>query len=97
LEGTKVWRFVAPTGISEQSGDDRWIDLGVTKVDKLLNSYRLPSVVWDSGGGSLDDQMYLSSGWQSDYSLYDYGNDKIDSIPSAEEFASMDESQKYEV
>ena len=47
-----------------------------------MQSYRLPSVAWD-------DDLYLSEGWQSDFSLYE---SRDGSIPSAIDFANLEEN-----
>lgn len=97
LEGTKIWRFIAPPGALATNDDSNCMnneDSGVLIIDNTLNSYRLPSIAW--GGNSKGDAVYLSSGWQSDYSLYSsFTNHK--KYPSAEEFASMDEDEKYSI
>lgn len=54
LEGTKLWRFLAP----ESNGNAQ-------SIDRLVEAYRLPSVAWDG-----DSSISLSAGWQSDASLY---------------------------
>lgn len=79
LEGTKLWRFIAPPGalIAKKSRDAS----GVTFIDNAVKSYRLPSVAWD-------ENSYLSSGWQSDMSLFSI---RHDDIPSAEAFARLEE------
>ena len=107
LEGTKIWRFIAPPGAMGQqkhvldgngSGDDlnkKCNDSFVSCVDNTLKSYRLPSIAWDDGSNQ-DDTIYLSSGWQSNYSLYSsYKNHG--QYPSAEDFASMDEHEKISI
>jgi hypothetical protein len=121
LEGTKIWRFLAPPGAvmgiknknEETNGgtyyeddmedvidDNNHNESGVSHIDKLLNAYRLSSVAWDNEDDDNDENdnndentTYLSSGWQSDYSLYSsfVNHDKY---PSAEEFATMDEDEK---
>jgi hypothetical protein len=79
VEGTKIWRFIAPPGHLEEfkEGD---ITSGVKFVDDAVESYRLPSVAWDN--------YYISSGWQSDMSLY---SQRSEDLPTAEEFAIMEE------
>ena len=94
LEGTKVWRFIAPPNVQNDCIGE---DSGVKCVDTLLDSYRLPSVAWDTNDkdtseDTSEDPIYLSSGWQSDYSLYSSFNNA--NYPSAEELASMDEDEK---
>ncbi len=83
LEGTKIWRFIAPPGASSSSlsQKDGNLESGVFQVDRALQSYRLPSTAWD-------DEIYLSSGWQSDMSLY---AEISDDVPSAEELAMLEE------
>ena len=78
VEGTKIWRFIAPPGHLEEFQEAE--SSGIKYVDDALNSYRLPSVAWD------DD--YISSGWQSDMNLY---SKRSDDLPSAEELAMMEE------
>jgi hypothetical protein len=80
IEGTKIWRFVAPPGFAEEF-DGKELESGVRLVDDALQSYRLPSVAWDND--------YISSGWQSDLSLY---SQRSDDLPSAEAFAMMEET-----
>jgi len=83
LEGTKIWRFIAPPGAFKASNNKKnQSNSGVHFVDDALESYRLPSVAWD-------DDVYLSSGWQSDMSLY---SSRSDAVPSAEEFALLEET-----
>lgn len=105
LEGTKIWRFVAPPGAMGQrehvvdgNGNNlrkKSDDSCVQCIDHTLDTYRLPSIAWDDGSNQ-DDTMYLSSGWQSDYSLYSsYRNHG--KYPSAEDFASMDENEKISI
>mmetsp|Transcript_14955 Transcript_14955/g.17399 ORF Transcript_14955/g.17399 Transcript_14955/m.17399 type:complete len:452 (-) Transcript_14955:26-1381(-) len=101
LEGTKVWRFIAPpVQLGNYIDDDvRDDDSGVTLIDDVLNAYRLPSVAWDSNSITNEEEQkkdptYLSSGWQSDYSLY--STPKAD-IPSAEEFGCMDKNRKVSI
>lgn len=55
-------------------------------MDDAVKSYRLPSVAWD-------DDVFLSSGWQSDMSLY---SSRSDVVPSAEEFALLEETNPDE-
>lgn len=85
LEGRKLWRFIAPQGACKPQAND--IDSRVHEIDEALGSYRLPSVAWD-------DDLYLSAGWQSDLSLY---VSRSDDIPSAEEFASLEEHNSEKV
>jgi len=80
LDGTKVWRFVAPplavaAVTAAENKDEFPIDeLGdeegssaVAVVDGYLDAYRLDSIAWGNGE---DDPLTLSAGWQSDYSLF---------------------------
>ncbi len=93
----KVWRFVAPpfalssnnldTGSTSASDDS-----GVSHIDNVLDSYRLPSVAWNNDNGNSEER-FLSSGWQSDYSLYS----SLNLHTSAEAFASMDEDEKISI
>jgi len=92
LEGTKIWRFVAPPGAIQPSssssekhnnGHFQTDDSAVRMIDDALKSYRLPSVAWD-------DDVFLSSGWQSDMSLY---ASRDASIPSAEQLAHREEER----
>lgn len=85
LEGTKVWRFIAPPGAvsSKFNGDSH--DSGVSAVDQILQSYRLQSAAWGN--------IYLSAGWQSDFSLYE---SRDANIPSAEELSYM-EHENYDI
>jgi hypothetical protein len=82
LEGTKVWRFIAPPGALSMSNtkDDVMEESGISCVDKLLDAYRLESAAWGD--------YNLSSGWQSNFSLYDV---RDESVPSAEKFSFMEE------
>lgn len=88
LEGTKIWRFIAPPGaISERVHTSNDSDVGV--IDDAVKSYRLPSVAWEN-------DSFLSCGWQSDMSLFRH---RDVGIRSAESFASLEEtnpSQKYD-
>jgi len=70
LEGTKVWRFLAPK-IESDDGES-----GIQDVDKLVKAYRLPSTAWEDG------ETCLSAGWQSNLNLYE---ERHESIPSASE------------
>jgi hypothetical protein len=76
LEGTKIWRFIAPPGVLMAQKS-----INVSLIDDAVKSYRLPSVAWD-------EHLYLSSGWQSDMSLFAIRNEDI---PSAEEFATLED------
>lgn len=88
LDGTKVWRFVAPplavaaivsaqdrVSIDEPDDDDE-NSSSVSVIDGLLDAYRLDSIAW---GDSEDDPLTLSAGWQSDYSLFSNFHDPITS------------------
>ncbi len=109
LEGTKVWRFIAPPGAlaginiaNDGSDDDNhsivnhdfYVDSGVSYIDNVLDSYRLPSIAWHRN--DQGDDTYLSSGWQSDFSLYSSFKN-FENFPSAEELANMDEDKKMTV
>ena len=99
LEGTKIWRFIAPPGAMGLQVDNNLNqdcnDSSISCIDHTLDTYRLPSIAWDDGSNQ-DNTMYLSSGWQSDYSLYSsYVNSG--KYPSAEEFASMNENDKITI
>ena len=61
-------------------------DSGVDSVDKALLSYRLPSVAWD-------DDVYLSAGWQSNLSLYEF---REKAVPSARYLADLEEKNATE-
>lgn len=81
LEGTKIWRFIAPPGaVSERIHKSNDSDVGV--IDDAVKSYRLPSVAWEN-------DAFLSCGWQSDMSLFRHRNA---GIRSAESFASLEET-----
>mmetsp|Transcript_62147 Transcript_62147/g.74778 ORF Transcript_62147/g.74778 Transcript_62147/m.74778 type:complete len:480 (-) Transcript_62147:548-1987(-) len=82
LEGSKIWRFIAPPDNDE----------GVTLVDKRLHSYRLDSVAWEKDHDGSDGSIPLSSGWQSDHTLY--ARHAKNSIPSARELSDMDDCEK---
>lgn len=87
LEGTKIWRFIAPPGALSVS-DVQMFDSDVKVIDDAVKSYRLPSVAWENN-------TYLSSGWQSDMSLFSH---RKHGIRSAESFAALEEqnpSEKY--
>jgi len=80
LEGTKIWRFIAPPGaLKAQKSIDGCSDVAL--IDDVVKSYRLPSVAWD-------ENSYLSSGWQSDMTLFSIRNEDI---PSAEAFATLED------
>ncbi len=79
VEGTKIWRFIAPPGHNEDFKEED-LTSGVKFVDDAVKSYRLPSVAWDD--------QYISCGWQSDLSLY---SQRSDDLPSAEELSMMEE------
>ena len=100
LEGTKVWRFIAPpgavNGIQEDETDSIYNDdSGVNVIDSLLNAYRLSSIAWE-GSSRQEDSVYLSSGWQSDYSLFSSFNN-YEEFPSAEELELMNKKEKLSV
>mmetsp|Transcript_24750 Transcript_24750/g.54324 ORF Transcript_24750/g.54324 Transcript_24750/m.54324 type:complete len:573 (+) Transcript_24750:114-1832(+) len=92
LDGTKVWRFVAPplaaaaveaarqVGETELPcdplGDER--SSSVVVIDELLDAYRLDSIAWGDRGDD-EDPLILSAGWQSDYSLFASFNNGISS------------------
>jgi hypothetical protein len=82
LEGTKAWRFIAPPGaLSTSRVQGEMIkESGVSSVDHILDAYRLDSAAWGD--------YKLSSGWQSNFSLYDF---RDESVPSAEELSFMEE------
>lgn len=80
LEGTKVWRFIAPPGALSMSTKGDVIDSGVSFVDQILDAYRLESAAWGD--------YNLSSGWQSNFSLYEV---RDESVPSAEELSYIEE------
>lgn len=80
LEGTKIWRFIAPPGALKAQKSINGCS-GVAFIDDAVKSYRLPSVAWD-------ENVYLSSGWQSDMSLFSIRNEDI---PSAEAFATLED------
>lgn len=88
LEGTKLWRFVAPPGaVSERTHKSNDSDVGI--IDDAVKSYRLPSVAWEN-------DSFLSCGWQSDMSLFRH---RSEGIRCAESFASLEETnplQKYD-
>lgn len=68
-------------------------DSGVESVDELLDAYRLPSTAWDNNAdGESQESILLSAGWQSDYSLYEYRNEDETVVPTAEQFAMMEEN-----
>merc|ERR1712238_530856 len=94
LDGQKVWRFIVPSSLELNSSnvqgqvvvvdnnDDDGCS-GVTKIDKLLDSYRLDSIAWGNSNGnegegdSVEEKekeikplLTLSAGWQSDFSLF---------------------------
>jgi hypothetical protein len=47
LEGSKVWRFIEPPSLNETPDDTLPRSTqGVHVVDKVLQSYRLPSIAW---------------------------------------------------
>ena len=67
-------------------------DSGVESVDKLLDAYRLPSTAWDNNDtNESQEPILLSAGWQSDFSLYEYRNEDKSIVPTAEQFAMMEE------
>jgi len=93
LDGQKVWRFIVPSSLELNSNnlqdqvvvvdndDDDDGCSGVTKIDKLLDSYRLDSIAWGNGNEGEEDSveeeekeikplLTLSAGWQSDFSLF---------------------------
>ena len=90
----KVWRFIAPPGamkvIDAPKGDS-----GVESIDNLLKAYRLPSVAWsDDVDDDKQEPVFLSAGWQSDFSLYEHQDEEL--VPTAEEFAMMgNDTLKY--
>jgi hypothetical protein len=86
LEGTKLWRFIAPpvATISQLLLHDS----GVEHVDRAMNSYRLTSVAWGSADHE-DNPKPISSGWQSDLSLYASIHPKM--FPSALQLAHLEE------
>ena len=90
LDGTKVWRFVAPplavaaVAASREMdepplGDERSSSVAV--IDGLLDAYRLDSIAW---GDRDDDPLTLSAGWQSDYSLFASFHNRISSTDLSE-------------
>jgi hypothetical protein len=81
LEGRKLWRFLPH---DSHYWDDR------------LDCYRLKSIAWNNNGNieetatkkSTTEELTLSSGWQSDYSLYTpTGSDLL----SAKEISELSE------
>ena len=88
LEGSKVWRFIAPPGancaIPESNGES-----GVSQIDETLKSYRLQSSAWDRGSSDEESgfvEVPLSAGWQSDFSLYET---RSPGIPSARDWSDI--------
>jgi hypothetical protein len=77
LEGTKLWRFLDPKD-------------SVSDIDELLKAYRLPSTAWNSEN---NDDIPLSAGWQSDFSLY---ADRYKFIPSAKSLSNMNDDQRFD-
>ena len=93
LEGTKLWRFIAPPNIHQSNTNTVMMDSGVQVIDEHLNSYRLSSIAWDGGDEENESPpITISSGWQSDYSLYYYRDD--DELPSALELASLEDDEE---
>ena len=67
-------------------------DSGVDSIDKLLDAYRLPSTAWDNCATSeSQESILLSAGWQSDFSLYEHRNEDETVVPTAEQFAMIEE------
>lgn len=107
LEGSKVWRFVSPPHVKKifserENGEE--IDFGnniddcssgVQDIDEFLSSYRLASMAWEGDEDGVDD-LTISAGWQSQYSLF-ASRAKGKVIPSAEEFAYMEMGEKLNV
>jgi len=97
LEGTKIWRFVAPPGAMRSMATSEG-DSQVGSIDDLLEAYRLPSMVWSGDGKEQEDSLLLSAGWQSDFSLYASRDGDEEVLPSAEYFGKLEEegvSVKY--
>eukprot|EP00594_Rhizosolenia_setigera_P005589 CAMPEP_0178949786 /NCGR_PEP_ID=MMETSP0789-20121207/6263_1 /TAXON_ID=3005 /ORGANISM="Rhizosolenia setigera, Strain CCMP 1694" /LENGTH=419 /DNA_ID=CAMNT_0020630385 /DNA_START=237 /DNA_END=1496 /DNA_ORIENTATION=- len=106
LEGTKVWRFVSPPHVKKifsERENGKEIDFGnnddcssgVQDIDEFLLSYRLASMAWEGEEDGVDD-LTISAGWQSQYSLFaSRAEGKV--IPSAEEFAYMEMGEKLDV
>ena len=94
LEGSKIWRFIVPPGaqhlIPSSNGES-----GVSIIDEILNSYRLQSSAWNRGSpdAGITESVPLSAGWQSDFSLFD---SRSSNIPSAKEWAYLEEDSKLE-
>ena len=97
LEGTKVWRFVAPplatqlTTTAEVEDVDNG-HIGITVIDDALDSYRLDSIAWGGYDNETketeEDTLTISAGWQSDYSLFSKRDTK--GVPSARSLAELE-------
>ena len=61
------------------------------RLDQLVQAYRLPSVAWTKDDND-DNQISLSAGWQSDYSLYAH---RCKSIPSARSLSELTDKDRY--
>ena len=90
LEGTKLWRFIAPPTSMLDEVDDNNNNVGVHCVDRSLKSYRLPSMAW--GSTDQDNPIPISSGWQSDFSLY--ASWEVKQLPSAIHLAQLEEQSR---
>jgi hypothetical protein len=111
LEGSKVWRFMEPPSLNETPDDTLPRSTqGVHVVDKVLKSYRLPSIAWKQrmkrrskraakesrkrmprlsfakGIAADPPAVYVSAGWQSDFSLF---ASRSDNVPTASDLHNM--------
>jgi hypothetical protein len=91
LEGSKIWRFVPPPGLQRVITGSNGKS-SVSEVDNLMKSYRLPSSAWNRGE-SGDNEVTISAGWQSDFSLYAL---KSPGIRSAREWSEEECGSKLE-
>ena len=88
LEGTKLWRFIAPKYDTENT------NMRKNKIDDLLQAYRLPSMAWIDDSDNKNEGVSLSAGWQSDFSLYDKRSSAVKSAASLANLQSEEERYK---